>query len=84
MIDSELILYVEVDKRKRYKSAMTTVDLLKKSLLNGKTKIVYFEKFKSNRSAKLRLKKMQSLTNIKLVELIKSSNPEILNLINCI
>lgn len=84
MIDSELIVYVEKDKRQRYKCAMTTVDLLKKSLVNGKTKIVYFEKFESNRAAKSRLKKFESIEHSKLVELIIGSNPEMLNLIYCI
>jgi len=84
MIESELIVYVEEDKRQRYKCAMTTIDLLKKSLTNGKTKIVYFEKFESNRGAKSRLMKLESIEHSKLVELIEGSNPELLNLINCI
>jgi hypothetical protein len=84
MFESEFIVYVEKDKRQRYKCALAAVDILKESLVNGKEKIVYFEIFKSSRGAKLRLKKMQSLSRLKLIELIKGSNPEILNLINCI
>ncbi len=84
MIESEVIVYIEKDKGQRYICALTAVDLLKESLVNGKTKIVYFEKFKSSRGAKSRLKKMKSLSNLKLIELIKDSNPEMLNLINCI
>ena len=58
--------------------------MLKKSLLKGKTKIVYFEKFNNRRTAKARLRKIESLDRAKLVELIKGSNPEMLSLINCI
>ena len=84
MIESEIIVFVEKDKRQRYKCVLTTVNLLKKSFGNGKVKIVYYEIFTSSRTAKSRLKKLQSLDSMKLVELIKSSNPEMLNLINCI
>ena len=84
MFENEVIVYVEKDKRQRYKCVLTGVDALKNSLLNGKPKIIYFEKFNSSRTAKSRLKKLQSLDSMKLVELIKDSNPEMLNLINCI
>jgi len=84
MFESEVIVYVEKEKRQSYKCALTDVDILKNSLVNGKVKIIYFEKFNSSRTAKSRLKKMQSLDRFKLVELIKGSNPEMLNLINCI
>jgi hypothetical protein len=84
MIESEIIVFVEKDRKERYTCALTTVDLLKKSFVNGKVKIVYYEIFTNNRTARSRLKKMQSLSKIELAELIKGSNPEMLNLINCI
>lgn len=84
MFESESIVYVEKDNRRRYKCDATSVYMLKELLVNGEVKIIYFETFKSSRGAKARLKKMQSLDRLKLVELIKGSNPEMLNLINCI
>jgi len=84
MFESEFIVYVEKDKRQRYECTLTEVDILKKTLLNGKSKIVYFEKFNNIRTAKARLKRIQLLDRVKLIELIKDSNPEMLNLINCI
>ena len=84
MLNSESIVYVEKDNKRRYKCDATSVYLLKELLVNGEVKIMYFEIFKNNRSAKARLKKMQSLDRLKLVEMIKNSNPEMLNLANCI
>jgi len=84
MFENEVIVYVEKENKQNYKCTLTDVNILKNSLLNGESKIIYFEKFKSSRTAKSRLKKMKSLNLYKLVELIKGSNPEMLNLINCI
>jgi len=84
MFDSKFIVYVEKDKRQRYKCTLAEVELLKKSLANGEVKIVYFEKFKSIKGAKVRLKNMQLLSRFKLIEMIKDSNPDMLNLINCV
>ena len=84
MFESEFIVYVEKDKRQRYKCALVELDPWKESLVNEKAKIVYFEIFKSRSGAKSKLKKMQSLSRLKLIEMIKDSNPEMLNLINCI
>lgn len=84
MFDNESIVYVEKENNRRYKCVVTSIYLLKKLLINEEVKIMYFETFKSSRGAKSRLKKMQSLSRLKLVELIKNSNPEMLNLINCI
>jgi predicted GIY-YIG superfamily endonuclease len=84
MLETELIVYVTKDEGQKYKCALIEVDMLGRTLLNGKAKLVYFEKFNSNRTAKSRLRKIQSLNRIKLIELIKDSNPAMLNLINCI
>jgi len=84
VIQSEIILYVTKDKKQKFKSGLMEARLLEKTLLEGKAKIVYFEKFENSRTAKSRFKKMQSLKRDKLVELIEESNPEMLNLINCI
>jgi len=84
MPDNESIVYVVKDNESRFKCNVEPDYMLKKSLLNGEVKVIYFETFKSSRGAKLRLKKMQSLDRLKLIELIKGSNPEMLNLLNCI
>lgn len=84
MFESDIIVYVEKDSKQDYKCVLIDVDILKNSLRNGRPKIIYFEKFKNSRRAKERLKKMQSFDRFKIVELIKDSNPEMLNLINCI
>ena len=84
MFESEYIVYVKKDKRQRYKCVLSEVDPWTVPLVNEKLKIVYFEIFKSSRGAKSRLKKMQSLSRLKLIEIIKDSNAEMLNLINCI
>ena len=84
MFESEYIVYVEKDKRQRYKCALVEIDPWKETFINKKAKVVYFEIFKSSRGAKSRLKKMQTLSRLKLIELIQDSNPEMLNLINCI
>ena len=84
MFESEFIVYVEKNKRQRYRCILAEVDPWTEPLVNEKAKIVYFEIFKIRRGAKSRLKKMQSLSRLKLIEMIEESNPEILNLINCI
>ena len=84
MFESEHIVYVEKDKRQRYKCVLAEIDPWKETFVNKKAKVVYFEIFKSSRGAKSRLKKMQTLSRLKLIELIQDSNPEMLNLINCI
>jgi hypothetical protein len=84
MFESEFIVYVEKDKRQRYKCALAELDLWKESFVIEKLKIVYFEIFKSRKGAKSKLKKMQSYSRLKLIEMIEDSNPEMLNLINCI
>jgi len=84
MFDNESIVYVEKGNNRRFKCSVTSVYLMKKLLINAEVKIIYYEIFKNNRSAKSRLKKMQLLSRLKLVELIKNSNPEMLNLSNCI
>ena len=84
MFESEFIVYVEKDKRQRYKCTLAEVDPWTELSVNEKAKIVYFEIFKSRRGARSRLKKMQSLSRLKLIEMIKDSNPEMLNIINCI
>lgn len=84
MNKSELIIYIEKNKKGKYTCILTNIFILKKIVINGEVKILYYEIFKNSRSAKSRLKRMQSLSNLKLVELIKDSNPEMLNLINCI
>ena len=84
MFESEFIVYVEKDKRHRYKCDLAEIDPWKVSFINKKAKIVYFEIFKSRRGAKSKLMKMQSLNRLQLIDTIKNSNPEMLNLINCI
>ncbi len=84
MFENEVIVYVEKENKQNYKCTLTDVNILKNSLLNGESKIIYFEKFNNKRTAGSRLKKMQSLDRMKLMELIEGSNPEMLNLINCI
>lgn len=84
MFESEFIVYVEKDKRQRYKCALAKIDPWKEVCVNKKAKVVYFEKFKSSNGAKLRLRKLQTLSRLKLIEMIKDSNPEMLNLIKCI
>ncbi len=84
MFDTELIVYVVKDKSQKYDCGLTEVVKLKKSLTSEKVKIVYFEKFENRRKATSRYNKIQLLDRLKLVELIKGSNPEMLNLINCI
>ena len=84
MFNSEFIVYVKKDKGQRYKCDLAEIDPWKESLANEKAKIVYFEIFKSSGGAKSKLKKMQSLSCLKLIDTIKDSNPEMLNLINCI
>ncbi|MBC8484515.1 MAG: hypothetical protein H8D45_00535 [Bacteroidetes bacterium] len=69
------------DKSEKYKIELMEDAKLKNSLSSGKTKIIYFEKFNNRRTAKARLRKIESLDRTKLVELIKGSNPEMLNLI---
>ena len=80
----ELIVYIEKDRKEKYKCILSTIYIMKQLVVNSKMKIVYFEVFKNNRTAIARLEKMQSLSHLRLVELIKDSNPEMLNLINCI
>lgn len=83
MFESEFIVYVEKEKKQKYKCILAEVDPWSELVVNGKVKIVYFEIFKDRRRAKSKLKKLQSLNCSKLIEMIKNSNPEMLNLINC-